>query len=370
MVQDSATVEAIIGRSIGDVQLGTAAGRSANVRVDAPLRSGDTLVTGAGRARVDLLAGGAGLAELAIGPNTTLVIPAADSAARRLRAHPQTPRLTSGAVHWMTARRPAVPALLAARVATAFLVPRGADFIVVYDPLWNQGSIYLREGGLTVHLPDTVQEVVAGQAVAIFQGRISSVAPFDGEAWAQLVATVDGPALEGTGYDITFRDFASGPIGAGNGETRFDGSTLDVTTASGRHAWFPIAAEQVDTYTATANIALPDSAAPALAGLYLTDQDGADCADGDIFFGRDRRGLLLQSCEAGAWTDHPFANTQPPGDSHRLQVERAGELHVFRIDDDVIATLRIPDRPPDYVLFFVGPGSRATLRGWHVTVMR
>jgi len=371
-VQDSALqVDAIVGRSIGDVRLGTLDGRSAIVRVDAPLRSGDTLVTGAGRARLDLLAAGGGLAELTIGPNTTIVMTVADSTvARPPRTHPRAPRITAGAMHWVAAQRPAVPVLLGARFATAFLVPRSADFIVVYDPLWNQGSIYLREGGLTVHLPDTVHEVVAGQAVAVFQGHVSSIAPLDGETWAQLVATIDGPAIAGAGYDITFRDFASGPIGGGDGETRFDGTVLDVTAAAARQAWFPLAAEQVDGYTARAIITLPDSIARALAGLYLTAQDGADCADGDIFFGRDARGILLQSCEAGAWNDRSIDSQPALGDASRFHIERAGDLHVFRLDDTTVATIRIPDRPPDFILFFVGPGARATIRDWHVSLLR
>jgi hypothetical protein len=346
---------------------------------DAALNDGDTLATGEGRARIELtITDGAGMrtaSSIALGPNTVLTLrqsqPAPDSG-RPADTDPRITVLAEGGIHWTGTVSSQARLLPVLRAARAWVVAHGTDFIATYDPYWDNVALYLRDGRLSIHLPDSVHELAAGQAVSIFQGRLSQITPLEEQAWLELATTIDGSG-SAIAVDVTYLNLPTGPLGRGDGSTQRDGTTFEITGSTGLSTWFPIALERGISFTASALIAAPPNGnVPALAGLYLSDQTEADCAEGDVFFGRNARGFVLQQCLDGAWSSLPrSAAVTPAADGFdRLEIERRGNAYRFRVNGADLASTELPDRAADNIFFFVGPGGRGILRDWKVTQYR
>ena len=153
------------------------------------------------------------------------------------------------------------------------------------------------------------------------------------------------------GSDVTQRDLPSGPLPRG-GETRFQGDTFTVQSAREFTTYQEISARPVGEFQVATQVR-----GDGLAGLYVTPAPAAENQPGDLFFGMDGAGVVLQRHDGTAWRDLPRqARRLEP--SVRLDVARRAGRYEFRWNGAPIGSAADAGGPMR-VFLFAGPGVRA-----------
>jgi hypothetical protein len=180
-----------------------------------------------------------------------------------------------------------------------------------------------------------------------------------------------GPSAPGL-LDITRRDLPVGPLALGDGRRERAGAAYVIVSSTDYVTFEPIATEPAAQFHAAVRVrAERGSGDRALVGLLIaTAPYGDDFQEGDLFFGKDEAGLLVQRWEGGRWVDVPrsAAPATPPaaGAASALDVTKRGGRYELVLDGARVATLPGPAARADWVRIMAGAGSRAELLDWRV----
>ena len=167
------------------------------------------------------------------------------------------------------------------------------------------------------------------------------------------------------GTDVTQRDLPSGPLPRG-GETRVRGDTFTVQSAPEFTTYQEITAHPVVDFQVATQVRAGGGSG--LAGLYVTAAPTAENQPGDLFFGMDGAGVVLQRHDGAGWRDLPRqARRLEP--SVRLDVARRAGRYEFRWNGAPIGSAAAAGGPMR-VFLFAGPGVRAEFSTFSVSQLK
>ena len=126
----------------------------------------------------------------------------------------------------------------------------------------------------------------------------------------------------------------------------------------------PISTERADQFYASLRLRVQRG----VAGIFVTPNGEVGPYDGDLFLGRDDKGLVLQRYENEKWVDLP-ASFRPGtwASIDWFEITKNGDSYEFRVNGVEVGRFHKSDARKEVAFALTGPGARAEFHDWQVS---